>query len=276
MNRRRFFALLAAIATGSGAARIAAARLPRIGLQMRSLGNALVNDPAATLGMVAMIGYQEIELWTPDGVVLDAPAIRGALTRVRLSAPSRHISMPDLFSNARRILAECQFLGTRHLVCAEIPQEQRQSLDGYGRVAELLNAAGRLTRSVGVQLSLHPHRDDFIPHNRVVPHEYLLRNTDPAVVKIQMDAGLMAEVNRDAVAELGQNRGRVATLHVKDIDRPPGQGPVALGDGRIDLAALIAAAVRAGVEHYFIEDDREGPPWERVKADYTYLSKLEF
>ena len=267
--------LLAAIA-GPGAAGIVASRLSRIGLQMRSLGNAIVDDPAGTLRMVAAIGYQEVELTVPPGTTLDARAIRAALTQFRLSAPSRHVSMAELFSNARRILAECQLLGTRHLVCTDVPPEQRQSLEGYARVAQLLNAAGRLTRSVGVQLSLHPHREDFLVRRGAVPYELLLRTTDPALVKIQMDPGVMAQVNRDPVAELEQSRGRVSTLHVKDIEQPPAQGPVMLGEGRIDLPALIAAADRAGVEHYFIEDERQGPAWERVKADYAYLSTLEF
>ena len=184
--------------------------------------------------------------------------------------------MPDLFTNARRILAECQLLGNRHVVCAEVPQEQRQSLDGYARVATLLNAAGKLTASVGIQLSVHPHRDDFAARNGVIPYEYLLRNTDAGLVKMQMDLVLMSQAGRNPVTELGQNPGRFPTIHVNDIERSPGEMPVTLGEGRIDLAGVIAAANRAGVQYYFIEDVRPGPPWDHIKADFAYLSRLEF
>jgi sugar phosphate isomerase/epimerase len=252
-----------------------AARLARIGLQMRTLGDAGA-DVGAALQMVSAQGYREVEVWTPDGAVTDVARIRAALDRAGLTAPSRQIRMTDLFTNARRILAECQMLGNRHVVCAEVPQEQRQSLAGYARVAPLLNAAGKLTASVSIQLSVHPHRDDFTPRNGVIPYEYLLRNTDPGLVKMQMDVALMSQVNRNPAAELAENPGRFPTLHVNDIERAPGQMPVTLGEGRIDLPGVMAAANRAGVQHYFVGDERPGAPWDRLKADFAYLSRLEF
>ena len=254
---------------------VSAARLTRIGLQMRTLGDAS-GDLGADLQAVAAQGYREIEVWTPDGAVVDVPRLRAGLDRAGLSAPSRHVRMPDLFMNARRILGECQLLGCRHVVCAEVPQEQRQSLDGYARVAQLLNAAGKLTASAGIQLSVHPHRDDFTLRGGVMPYEYLLRNTDARLVTMQMDLALLSQAGRNPATELGQNPGRFPTIHVNDIERAPGQMPVTLGEGRIDLAGVIAAANRAGVQYYFIEDVRPGLPWDRIKADFAYLSRLEF
>jgi sugar phosphate isomerase/epimerase len=275
MERRRFLIALGTILAASGGRTAEAARLTRIGLHMGMLGEEARGDATTALQMVAGLGYREVEVWTPDGATLDVPRLRAALDRQGLTAPSRHVRMPDLFSNARRILAECRILGTRHVVCAEVPAEQRASLDGYARIAQLLNSAGKLTGSVGIQLSLHPHREDFTARNGMVPFDFLLRNTDPGLVKLQMDPVLMTLAGRNPVSELAG--GRYVTLHVNDLADAPGQAQVTLGDGRIDLPALLAAAAsRAAVQHYFVDDERTGSPWERIKADFAYLSQLEF
>jgi sugar phosphate isomerase/epimerase len=274
VRRRNFLVALTGVFAARGVRTLSAARLTRIGLQMRTLGEEARGDATTALQMVAGLGYREVEVWTPDGATLDVPRLRAALDRQGLTAPSRHVRMPDLFSNARRILAECRILGTRHLVCAEVPAEQRASLDGYARIAQLLNSAGKLTGSVGIQLSLHPHREDFTARNGVVPFDFLLRNTDPGLVKLQMDPVLMTLAGRNPVSELAG--GRYVTLHVNDLADAPGQAQVTLGDGRIDLPALFAAASRAAVQHYFVDDERTGSPWERIKADFAYLSQLEF
>lgn len=276
-DRREFLAgLWAVFAASAVAGRLQAARLLRIGLQMRSLGPGVESNPGPGLQEAAALGYREIEIWAPEGTVPDVPAIRAALNQFGLTAPSRHVQMSDLFTNARRVLVECQLLGSRHVVCSEVPFAQRQSLDGYARVAELLNAAGRLTASVDIQLAVHPHRDDFIARAGVIPYEFLLRNTDPALVKMQLDAVLLTQVNRDPASELEQHPGRFPTVHVNDIQPPPAEMPVTLGAGRVDFPALLAAATRAGVQHYFVEDLRAGDAAAQLKADFAYLSELEF
>jgi sugar phosphate isomerase/epimerase len=276
VDRRGFLAALCAVfATAADTAR--AVRLARIGVQMRSLGLAVASNPGPGLLAAAALGYREIEVWAPEGTLPDVRAIRAGLNQFGLTAPSRHVQMSDLLSNGRRVLIECQLLGSRHIVCSEVPFQQRQSLDGYARVAELLNAAGRLTASVDIQLAVHPHRDDFIGRaGGVIPYDFLLRNTDPRLVKMQLDAALLTLLNRDPVTELAQHPGRFPTIHVNDVQPAPGEMPAALGTGRVDFPALLAAATGAGVQHYFVQDLRTGDPAAQLKADFAYLSALEF
>jgi sugar phosphate isomerase/epimerase len=55
-----------------------------------------------------------------------------------------------------------------------------------------------------------------------------------------------------------------------------GQAATELGHGHIDYKPILAAAKKAGVEHYFVEQD---PPIvdmssiEAAKVDYEYLHK---
>ncbi len=275
LGRRQFFATvgLGLLAT----TRVLPAQRPlRFGLHLSNLRLALEADLEGTLRTIAGLGYKEIELGTADGVRVDALATRRLLDEFGLTAPSRHVRMPDLFSNWRALLRECQVLGTRHVVSTEIPEPERATLAGYERVAALMNAAGKITRSAGMQLVLHHHPDDFRPRDQVVPYEYLLRSTDSELVKIQVDLSVMARAGRDPLEDFARYPGRFASAHVNDIAEAPDQEPVSLGQGRIDLARILARGATAGLQYYFIDDERPDSPWEHAEANLAYLSQLRF
>lgn len=225
--------------------------------------------------MVAGLGYREVELSRADDATVDPRATRRLLDDLGLTAPSRHVAMSDVFSNWRLLLRECQVLGNRHIVCAEIPARERGTLDGYKRVADLLTPAGRITQAGGLQLVLRPHPDDFRPRGAIVPYDYVLNNTDPALVRLQLDLSDLVRARRDPVEELTRHPGRVASLHVNDVAAEPKEDLVELGGGRIDLPRVLARARQAGIGSYFVNDRRPGAPWEHAKGDFAYLSKLE-
>ena len=274
MDRRTFFGLTAGL-LWPARDRVQSARLARLGVHLASVRDAPGADMANALRMIASLGYREVELTTADRP-LDALATRRLLEGLGLAAPSRHVQMPDLFSNWRLLLRECQVLGTRHVVCGEIPQEQRATLDGYKRVADLLNPAGTITQSAGLQLVLRPHADDFRPRGAVVPYDYVLKNTSPALVKLQFDLSDLTRAGRDPLQELARYSGRVVSLHISDSAAGPAYTPVDLGKGQIDLPRILARAQQTGVSYYFVNDRRRDAPWAHAKANFAYLSQLEF
>ena len=275
LDRRRFLSLLALGAFGVATGRVAARQLNRIGLQMRSVAEAIADDLPGTLERIASIGYREVEFWTPEGLSFDALDVRRVLERLSLAAPSRHVPMPDLFTNWRVVLTQCRALGNRHVVCDEIPEQERATLDGYARVADLLNAAGKITEWAGIQLALHTQEDDFRPREGIVPFDYLMSHTDPALVKFQMDLSVMIRVNRDPLEDFARYPGRFVSVHLHGVGSAPERRPVGLGEGQINFAAIISSAERAGVQNYFIEDDRPDSPWDHATANFAYLSHLD-
>ena len=79
--------------------------------------------------------------------------------------------------------------------------------------------------------------------------------------------------------------GRIRMLHIKDFvastERPStttkGHQGTELGRGFIDYKPIFAAAKKAGVEHYFVEQEPpfvEMPALDAAKADYDYLHAL--
>ena len=71
-------------------------------------------------------------------------------------------------------------------------------------------------------------------------------------------------------------------LHVKDLKpAAPGQAPgdrksTVLGKGTIVYRPIFEAAKKAGIKHYFVEqEDFDGDQMGELKEDYQYLHTLQ-
>jgi sugar phosphate isomerase/epimerase len=72
-------------------------------------------------------------------------------------------------------------------------------------------------------------------------------------------------------------------VHVKDWTKGPDgkmdekDGAMAdVGSGAIDWKRLFAESKKAGIEHYFVENDKPTSPIEDLRKSYTYLHDLRF
>lgn len=118
-------------------------------------------------------------------------------------------------------------------------------------------------------------------------YDILLKETDPKLVKLEVDAGWMAAGGADPTALIAANSERVRLMHFKDFSTitPPTNelGPAAgariidLGTGVAPLMAAYMAARKAGVEYFIVDHD---PPFRGKTAldasnvDYDYVAGL--
>jgi sugar phosphate isomerase/epimerase len=107
-----------------------------------------------------------------------------------------------------------------------------------------------------------------------------MANTDPNLVKIEMDVGWVVAARQDPLALLNKYKSRVVALHVKDIgklaDDPHLATTVAVGEGTIDWKKVIGTAHANGTGHFFYEQEEPytRPVLESAKISADYLSKL--
>ena len=301
MNRRKFMSGASAVATaavlgdaglGSGQARAAACTQPP-GVQLYTIRAALQSDSRAALAALRSIGMREAEMWGLNGPenaqVFGMPArdLKSLFDESDIRVPISHIG--GALTNVPEIAEIARALGIETLVVA-LPTEfsQRdgrfamvgaQSLAQLDQLAAKLDDTGRAYREQGMRFGYHNHNVEFLRVGDTVPYEYLMENTDPELVKIELDIGWLAVAGVDPVEYLHRYAGRVIACHLKDYDPSIATEVLARklvepGAGTIDFAAVVAAMDETGVAHGFVEIDVSDDPLGAVERGHKHLEEL--
>jgi sugar phosphate isomerase/epimerase len=282
MDRRTFIASTTAVAVGS-MSRISWAaaehRIQKIGLELYTVRDALDKDFAGTIARVAKVGYKEVELaqffahlpkFNPS-----PKEARKILDDNGLSAPASHVPYSALSTeNLPKVIEGAKILGHSYIVNPSIDRAVLKQPDGWKRAAENFNRAGAECLKSGLHLGYHNHVEEFKPlPDGKLPYDVLLAESDPKLVKMEMDLGWAHEARVDPLAYFKKYPGRFPLVHVKDFkDRTM----VDVGKGEIDWKAIFAKSDLAGIKHYFVEFDDPKDPFESIQASYEYLEKLRF
>jgi sugar phosphate isomerase/epimerase len=279
-----------------------------IGLQIYTLGPDAGRDVDATFARVAEIGYREIEL---PGLLGKKPAeLAAAATRAGLNIGSVHLPLvtmggPGAISmggEPARIADALGTLGARWAVAPLLllpegfrpgPGESMETAisrsvaaageDIWKKTADLLNQKASALKPLGISVGYHNHNLEFAPVGQTTGWDILWRETQPGLVSFEVDLGWVATAGLDPVAFLERARGRVSLLHVKDVAAGNPQSfrlamkPAEVGSGTLDWARLLPEAHRAGVRHFYVEQE---PPFaipriEAAARSFAFLSQLK-
>ena len=282
INRRKFLKSAAGASFGglwvarTGFGRnLAKNKMKAIGLQLYTVRNQMEKDFEDTLAKVASTGYKEVEF---AGYFNRTPQqVKTVLSANGLTAPSAHVSLKALSDNWQKTIETAAAIGHRYLICAYLVPEERKSLDDYKRHADTFNRAGEACKKAGIQFGYHNHDFEFPALDGSVPFDLLLEKTDAKLVKIELDLYWTVKAKQDPLKYFASHPGRFPLLHVKDMDNTPKQFFTEVGRGVIDFKPIFAQSGKAGVKHYFVEQDQcPGSPLDSIKVSFDYLSKLEF
>jgi sugar phosphate isomerase/epimerase len=283
MNRRLFLNRLSRGAAGTlclagsspTASGLSSKRLKTVGVQLYTVRRELEKDFEGTLARVAGLGYREVEF---AGYFGRTPKeVGAALARHNLTSPAAHFQFADGRGELQTMIDAAHVIGQRYLLLAWTPPEERKSLDDYKRLADFCNRAGEQLKKAGIQFAYHNHDFEFAPIEGKLPYDLLLERTDPRLVKMELDLYWITKGGANPLGYFEKHPGRFHLLHVKDMDATPRRHFTEVGRGRIDFKSVFARAKRAGVRHYFVEQDETlGSPFDSLKISIDYLKELEF
>ncbi|GAA0369779.1 sugar phosphate isomerase/epimerase family protein [Bacillus horti] len=246
---------------------------PSIGIQLYTLRDELNTDFAGTLKKVKEIGYSNVELAGYGGY--EAKELRTLLNELGLSAISSHVSLVDLEGKLSSIIEYNLEIGSQFLVCPWLPEEKRKSRDDYYRLGEVLNKVGEQCSAHKLQLLYHNHEFEFERFNGQFGLDILLENTDSSLVQLELDTYWAEYAGVSAVEYLERNANRCRTIHIKDMADTPEKEFTELGNGTIDIPAILQASVKLGVDCAFVEQDVcKRSPLESIAISFDYLKKL--
>lgn len=241
-----------------------------IALQLYTVRDETARDFAGTLRRVAELGYTAVEFAGYGG--LSAEDMKSLLTETGLTAASTHVGLDALEGALDDAIAYCGAIGCRYLVLPGLPADRRGP-DDLRALAPRLDDIGRRCKARDISFGYHNHDWEFAPHDGAPLLDLLLDTTDPALVGLELDAYWAAYAGVDPVGYLGRRSGRVPLVHLKDMT--PERTFSEVGDGTLDMPAIIAAARAAGARWYIVENDKPAiPSLESARRSLTNLQAI--
>lgn len=255
-----------------------------IGIQLYSLRDPIGDDVMTTLGVVAEMGYKQVE---PYGfpncdAILDAARAHG------LPVHSSHFdSGPVLHGKddapLKRILDKANTVGLSHLVIPYLGGEMRRSLDDYKRIAERCNIAAEQAKSAGIQMSYHNHAFEFKPFDGGRRGYDVLIDEFSADMKFEVDVFWVQAAGVDPVSLMEKLSGRITQLHLKDLaadvpiptyDGMPKEAFKEIGSGVVAIEKIMEKASSTGIQHCHVEQDHSPHPIDSVRQSIGVIAKM--
>ena len=260
----------------------------KLGLQLFTVRAAMRSDVEGTLKRVAAMGYEEFETYgfDPEGMRyygLPAKTFAQRLRDLNLTTPSGHYdlnrfvstSVDDLTHYVDRCVEGARALGQTYITWPLVDADSR-TIEKFKVVAGRLNVAGERIKKAGLQLAYHNHDFEFVEQNGQIGYDIIIKETDPALVKLQMDLYWVARGSKITPNEWFKRApGRFVMWHVKDMHRTS-RDYTEVGNGTIDFTRIWPDASLAGMKHFFVEQGGNftHDPFQSVADSAEYVKRV--
>lgn len=258
------------------------------GLALYTLRDTLAINPKAVLKEVAETGYKYIEAagYSEGKFYGMAPAeFKNYLNEIGLAPISSHHGEVTL-DNADEMIAAAKEAGFRYFVIPIPPMghfkydPQTNTLGMSEEVEEIMkiiNTIAKKCTAAGLECLYHNHNMEFEENSKgIVPMDYFIENSDPAHLNFELDLYWAKKAGADPVHYFNKAPGRFKAWHIKDMDEQGRFAPV--GTGKIDFAEILKHKDLAGMEYYFVEQDKafDQTPMEAIKISHDAIMALGF
>lgn len=236
-----------------------------MGLQLFSIHKDMTNDPVATLKAVKAMGYEDFETYGFDenkGTYYGykAPAFKKILDDLHVTASSGHYAFspyllkPD--DDLNRFVDQCikgaHTLGMKYITWPWLAPGLRTP-DNFRLLAKKLNTIGERVTAAGLGFAYHNHDFEFTDYGGKNGYDIILSETDPSLVKLEMDLYWVMHSSKLSPKELVKNQpGRYVMWHIKDMDKVS-RDYTELGNGSIDYVNILPDPMVSGLEFYYLE-----------------------
>lgn len=240
-----------------------------IALQLYTLREALAREFHATLEKIAALGYIGVETaGFPEGI---APRqAKKWFDELGLTVSSAHSMLP-LGEDRERVLETMAALECTQLVSPWMFPELYQSVESIQRLAETFNQADEVCREHGLSLFIHNHDFEFKLVGQT-PAIQILKQYLASSIGFELDTYWAYVAGHDPAKVVRDFGARAPLLHIKDGPGTREEPMLALGEGVLDIPAI----VEAGGDHttwLVVElDECATDMLAAVEKSYRYLT----
>jgi sugar phosphate isomerase/epimerase len=279
-----------------------------VGIQLFTIPAMVAADFKGTLTKLASIGYKEIEFFGPYefsaketieswnqfagslGITKNAfygykpTEVKALLKDLGLTTPSVHLDLQTMRTNMGPAMEGLSELGTKYVAIPAIANPADRS--DYNKLADEFNSFAEQMSKYGLTFLYHNHGYEHIVKNGKTLMDTLLSQTDKDKVKFELDMFWMTAAGASPIEYLKKHPGRFKLLHLKDASEPirfSGDGGsfdqwmplfpkmADPGTGVLDVAGIIEAGKKSGVDHFYLERDMTPTPDTTLTNSFGFL-----
>ena len=191
-------------------------------------------------------------------------------------APSGMPGQETLATHFRKIVADCHALDCNFIRIGMLPMDCMASLEKVLHFCKMANVAAKKLAEEGIKLYYHNHHIEFRKFDGVTMLDLIREHAD--LLGFELDVHWVQRGGCNPVDVIRDYAGKVDLIHLKDY-RIAGIAPEAfealgkgdfakfmgefrncvqfaeVGEGTLDMGAIIEASLEAGAKHFFIEQD---------------------
>jgi sugar phosphate isomerase/epimerase len=234
-----------------------------LGMVSYTYRQSLQKDMASTLDSLKGMKIYDMEFSSLFGK--KAFEIRKLLDERGMYCSSLGVSYQDALMKADEVAANAKILGAKFVRVAWIPHDGPFTKELADKTITDFSKIGKnLKENFGLAFCYHNHGFEFAPYEGGTFFDYIAKNTDPNFVNFEMDILWTFFPGIDPAKLLEKYPNRFKLMHVKDLKKgvvgnlsggTSSENDVALGTGQLNLPAIMKAAKKAKIQHYYIEDE---------------------
>lgn len=232
----------------------------KFGLNLFSIRNYLETEEAFLSAANALkeMGYSYIQY---SGAPFDAERVGRVSEKSGLPVVLTHVPMDRILNDTDALCAEHLSIGCKNIGLGMMPIDVIMDREKCFSTIAALDAAGARMEELGCKLFYHHHHFEFYRHDGVTVFDHILNNASH--INFTLDTYWLQFGGVNICETIDRLTGRIECVHLKDYMIAPKEGEkpgfeprfAPVGDGTIDMAAVIAHATAAGAKYFLVEQD---------------------
>lgn len=277
-------------------------KLP-VGVQLYSVRTELAKDFYGTLKAVRDMGYAGVE-FTGDYYGNSPVQVKRWCTELGLIPFSSHVPFQEMIDDFDKVLEENTILGVQYLVFPYMDEASRPGVDPeqFAKTVALIGECGKKAAEAGFQLLYHNHDFEFVTMaDGTVGYDYIFSKNDRANLQNEPDVCWVDYAGYNPAELIKKYSGNTPVVHLKDykLEGKLSSAPYALigvttdnsmkddggwfeyrplGEGQVDLKAVIKASIESGAQWFCVEQDESSMGLDRLQSiakSVEYLKSLD-
>lgn len=239
-----------------------------ISVQLYALREQSQQDFDQVLNDIATIGYAGVEPFSLFGKTPEN--FKRQVEDLGMQVSSSHYPWVNR-ADINEVIDTVSALGLNR-VAAGFGADDVRDKESLNRTVESINEMSNVLKSAEISIFLHNHWWEFVPVEGELPYHVMYRECPDLLFEV--DTYWAANFGAcDPAVEVSKVKDRAPLLHIKDGPNERNKAHVAVGDGVLDIPAIIGAADENVLEWVIVELDAcDTDMLEAIRRSYQYLT----